>query len=177
MCEYDAIAIGKPLEWAKGRVDGCLFDMTPNGPVLFVCFRNPTEQELFNFGVESPLDIRYTVLNDEIFMLFKFGEENWCDAPYTPFESPGTDFDQIPEGDFGLLLTVVLADTEDGTVKLMRVVGLENRFSRSLIDAINTRRQKPYNRAEYVRTITMIRAYCPSAQMAENAKARYLAKN
>ncbi len=72
----------------------------------------------------------------------------------------------------GLSLTVILADTSDGTVKVLRLVGLGNRFSKSLVGAILERAQKSFNPSAYNASIADVYNRYSTNQMLKYAVER-----
>lgn len=148
--DYMKIQKDAPLDGAQGREDGCIFDLSDSGAMLFVFYKAPTPEEIKNFSEDSPLEVRYVVLDGEIYLLLKFGSQEWMDVPYNPHLSKNlTKLELIRNENEGLGLTIVFADTADGIVKVLRLVGLGNRFSRSFIGAVLERSQKPFDAAAY----------------------------
>jgi hypothetical protein len=85
--------VGKPLipgitSYPDGQIVADI-----NGGVLFIriAYSTPTESEVKNIH-EGPSAFSIVEIGDVIFILFKFGELNWMDAPYSiHLSSPNTD--------------------------------------------------------------------------------------
>lgn len=171
--DYMKIQKGAPLEGAQGREDGCIFDLSDSGAILFTFFNSPTPKEIKDFSEESPLEIRYVVLDGEIYLLAKFGSQEWMDFPYNPHLSKNlTKLELIQNETEGLGLTIVLADSADGIVKELRLVGLGNRFSRSFLGAVLERAQKPFDAAAYNASIAKTYSRYNTKQMLKFAVER-----
>lgn len=172
--DYTKIEVGKPLEGVQGREDGCVFDISDAGAVLYIYYNSPTPAEVKDFSAGSPLEVRYVVLGGELYLLFKFGGQDWMDVPYNPHLSRGLTKLELPQGGTeGLSLTVILADTSDGTVKVLRLVGLGNRFSKSLVGAILERAQKPFDPSAYNASIASVYGRYDTKQMLKFSVERF----
>lgn len=171
--DYMKIEVGKLLEGVQGREDGCVFDVSDAGAVLYIYYSSPTPTEVKDFSADSPLEVRYVVLGGEIYLLFKFGNQDWMDVPYNPHLSRDLTKIELPQGDAeGLGLAVILADTSDGTVKVLRLVGLGNRFSKGLVGAILERAQKSFNPSAYNTSIADVYNRYSTKQMLKYAVER-----
>lgn len=171
--DYTKIEVGKPLEGVQGREDGCVFDISDSGAVLYVYYGSPSSEEIKNFSAGSVLEARYVVLDGEIYLLFKFGSEEWMDLPYNPHLSRQlTKLPVIQDSASGLGLTIILADTHDGVVKVLRFVALANDFSKRLMSEVWARSIRTFDDASYKNSIFRERGKYSSKRMATYAVAR-----
>ncbi len=124
--------------------NGVLFDLTDTGALLFVRMHRPGPKVIKAFQSGKPLEARMTMINDVIYLLFKFGELNWMTAPYSVHQSLILhDLMEIPEG-YGIATTIVLCDT-NGTIRHTGFVTLSHDFSSSLMDAICRQNKHHFN--------------------------------
>ena len=100
-------------------------------------------------------------MNNIIFLTFKFGDLPWMDAPYTPHLSKNLhfdDFNDLKDDGKGLSLIVYLIDSDNGQIKVMRLLGMDNKFSRSLIKDISEISQKEFDQFTYHADLSQV--YC-----------------
>lgn len=171
--DFTKIEVGKPLEGVQGREDGCVFDISDSGAVLYVYYDSPSSEEIKNFSAGSVLEVRYVVLDEEIYLLFKFGSEEWMDLPYNPHLSRQlTKLPVIQDSASGLGLTIILADTNDGIVKVLRFVALASDFSKRLMGDVLERSLKPFDDVSYKNSMYHTQNKYSSKRMAVYAVAR-----
>ena len=138
------LEIGKLFKEGKTKYkEGCVFDITDSGANLIFYYTNPTEKEIRNITKER-VQYGYYRENALIMMLFKFGDENWIDSPYSVhFSSHLTsNISEITEGT-GLAVNVYLVDAATGILKGMRLIGLSTRVSNMLKNDIEMQREMP----------------------------------
>lgn len=154
---FNILEVGKPMAGALGREEGVVFDVSDAGAQINVFFDNPTAEEVLQFHSDEPLEVRFAILGGEIFMLFKFGDLPWMDAPYNPHLSRELTDDGIvfPETK-GLALQVILADTRTGNVKAIRLVGLMTEFSNNLFSEIRNRNKRPFSSGAYFAAVNSV---------------------
>ena len=168
MVKYE---IGKHfIEGITRYPEGTKFDFTQAGPALILFFDSPTEQEIS--GVKSGrAEFGFYFRDNIIFFLCKFEGTPWMDAPYSIHLSKPFFFDQMTETQ-GFGLQIFLVDAGTGILKVMRLVGLSNDFSRGLREAVEKQRMQPFNRAEYDRTINTLYANYTTKDFVDRADAR-----
>ena len=105
--EFDLVSVGKCYDQWKTGMDG-LFQLnyTENDWRLVVGFNKirPDEVEDFRRGAAS---ITFTVIDGCLFLLAKFGKQNWVDTPYEPRLNDETMKFRSFEGNLGTPLTVI----------------------------------------------------------------------
>ena len=62
-------------------------DLTDNGLIIAVYYDGPTKEEIRNFKTPTRVQLREGLVYNQIFFTIKVGDENWMDAPYSPFKS------------------------------------------------------------------------------------------
>ena len=128
-----------------------LFDITDAGALLYAQIQSPTAQEARQYSDGAPLELRYSVLQDTIIMLFRFGSLPWIDTPYHGSLSrklsmaPDSGIDQSE----GLPLHIIVVDADDGTIVVARQVVIGAGFSRSLMHEVRRQVQAPVTQAEH----------------------------
>jgi len=124
-----------PLPNCSGNGIGAIFDYTDNGCISHIFIDGPTHAELANIG-HGDIETALAVVEDVIFVLFKFGSFNWMDFPYNfSLSTQLSRVDYVKAGD-GLALSIVVVDTATTLIKTMRVVSLGYDFSKAFIDVI-----------------------------------------
>jgi len=98
--------------------------------MLTIGFPDITEQEIEELQSGS-VSFAFTVINNTIFLLFKFGRFEWMDTPYEPRLNPESTYVSFPEGT-GAALTLLIVDSANGELKGMRTLGMGNALSNNL---------------------------------------------
>lgn len=132
-----------------GRGDITQFDLADDGADLLVFFNNPNENEIEQFSSGTNFEIRFTELYNIIMITVKIGTLNWMDAPYTPHLSKNLTKLMTPREGEGLALRIMLIDSSNGEIKIIRLVTLSERFTRNLFRVVKEQKEKPFDKAEY----------------------------
>jgi hypothetical protein len=93
-------------------------------------FDKPTDSEVESVK-SGRVELGLCVKENTIFFLSKFSGMEWMDAPYSPYLSKNTRFDDLAN-DMGYALHVVLVDASSGIIKAMRLIGMQTHFSKIL---------------------------------------------
>lgn len=101
-----------------------------------------------------------------IFMLFKFEEIPWIDAPYSIHLSGNTEPVNIEE-DKGYGLQIFLIDANTGILKVIRLIGMGNEWSRRFREAILKQKNTKFDPYEYNQKIEKIYRTYSSRKLAE----------
>lgn len=110
------------------------FDLTDGGAILLLKLSKPTQAEKDAF-VSGEKYFGFTVANDIIFFLSKFGSLSWMDAPFARQFSSCTRL-EMPEDGFGLAMHAMLVDASNGTLVAQKLIGLPTKLSVDLIHAV-----------------------------------------
>lgn len=168
---FGFLAVGKCYDQWKTGMDG-LFQLnyTENDWRLVVGFNKirPDEVEDFRRGAAS---ITFTVIDGCLFLLAKFGRQNWLDTPYEPRLSNETMNFRSFEGDLGAPLTVIAVDTSNGEVKSLRMIGLGHVLSNHLHESCaKLQKNTDFDLSRYRSKINKIyQRYPQSADMVKTA--------
>lgn len=161
--------IGQVIPEFIGHNEGVQFDIADDGATLLVFFNRPKLDEIEQFKSGHNFEIRYVQIKDVIMMLVKIGSLNWMDAPYTPHLSKNlTRLDQPKQGQ-GLALTIYLIDSATGKICSMRLVGLSERFTKSLFRDISEVWKKDWDPNEYRMTLNRIFASYTTRVLVKNS--------
>ncbi|MFR8871637.1 MAG: hypothetical protein ACLVIH_16775 [Paraclostridium sordellii] len=163
------LEVGKPIEGIEKRYnEGITFDITDNGANVIIKFDSPILEEIKAIK-EEKIKYAYYMQGNVIFMLFKFGDLDWMDAPYSVHLSKNlTRFLEINDGQ-GLALNIHLVDAKTGILKVLRLVGLSNAFSKALIKDIEKQKEMSYEGYESTMN-TIFRTYS-TKELVKRAKA------
>lgn len=133
--------------------DGVIFNMTDEGGVLLICFSNPTAKEKQEF--KDGLSLRFTVVNDIIFVLSRMGISNWMDSPYYRYyKGQNPKLPEVIEDGIGLSVHVMFIDAANGTLVAQKLIGCKTLGSRKLVEAIKS--QPIINNYDQLLNITMM---------------------
>ena len=111
-----------------------------------------------------------------MFLLFKFGDLPWMDAPYSPHLGPANPMQYIPAGQ-GLAMTCILTDVPSGVIaQNIRVVGLSTMFTRQFSTTVRDVLAQPFDPAAYNRAIARLMRQYSTRDMVSGAIATCLVK-
>ena len=127
--------------WPEANV----FEYTAGGCHLLLSYSHPTvrEKEAFSDPVQFGLFCKY----DLIFVLFKFGDMSWQNAPYSYWMVP-EDIRPDPEADMNesgnrLLVSCFFIDAATGILEEMRALSLSPCFTTQLLRCVKDQVQNP----------------------------------
>ena len=163
-------AEGKTNPILMGREE-TLFDMTDDGAVLIVRFNNPTQKEIEQFSAGKRLEIAVSVYKDIIFLLTKFGNLSFMDAPYTVHMSLNLRNLEKPQKDSGYALNIIFCGT-DGMVYKMRLVTMPYDVSTILYDEIQRQKMQYFDWATHNSNIKFIYQRYSTMDLLQKAKVR-----
>lgn len=129
----ECLEVGKVKEQFKGLPDGISACLTEGGIMLLASYNSPADTEVENYK-SGNIEFKLITMGDLVWMLVKVGSEEWSDMPVHIDEECTLD-DVLADLDDemkGYSVSVVLADTITGEVKALRLLGLGNKFSKSL---------------------------------------------
>lgn len=140
--------VGQIVEGLQSNQEGVRFDMTDSGSTMTILFNKPTRNEI-EYVKAGKLQFGMFVKDEVIFMLSKFGDMPWMDAPYHVALSKNlTKLNDIEEGK-GYGCNIVLADASTGEIKAMRYVSFNTEFSKKLKSNIEDQKEYSFNNKEY----------------------------
>ena len=155
---YGNLKVGAIYPMEIGKAEGVMVDVDDSGIYVKVRFCSPTSEELKQFDSGKPFQMKLLKLRNIIFPLFKFGNLNWMDAPYSVHLSRNLTHLEVPEEGIGMAMTIVLFDTRTGMLCKNRLIGLSTDMTKKLIKMIQEQKEKPFNKMEYDRNLRDIYA-------------------
>ena len=171
---YVTLAVGQPFAPMVGQSEGARFGLDASGAIICVGLCSPTAKEIEAFAVNKPLRVGLFYRDDVMFMLFRFGDLPWMDAPYSPHLSPANPIQYIPDGQ-GLAMTCILTDVPSGVIKQnIRAVGLSTMFTRQFSMVARDVLAQPFDPAAYNRAIARLMRQYSTRDMVAGAIATCL---
>jgi len=134
--------------------EGTKFDFTKSGAILELFFERPSEKEIEDVKA-GRFEMGFYEKEDLIFMLFKFGNGPYMDAPYSVHLSEPFEFMKIEPG-FGFGLTILLIDSSTGILKAVRYVSLSTDFSQRFKLAVERQKKMSFNKDLYLLKIQSV---------------------
>lgn len=135
-----------------------------SGWTLIIGFPEMTEKERLDVD-KGDAQVAFTAINSRLFLLGKFGDQAWLDAPFEPakYANP-QEFSDAKPGE-GVSLLIIGADTATGAVKCLRVIGLSNSMTNALHAKCREldKKNRPYDNEAYERDINAIYARFPDS--------------
>ncbi|MDU6263746.1 MAG: hypothetical protein E6600_04520 [Anaerocolumna aminovalerica] len=153
MIKYE---VGEIVQGFINHEEGMVFDVTDEGGVLMVFFNRPTDKEIEQFKSGRNLEFRFLKLYNVIMLTAKFGSLNWMDAPYSPHLSKHLSSLEIPRDNQGISVQIFLIDASNGQIKHFRLVGLSEKFSKSLLGTILEEKMNIFDKKQYFANINHI---------------------
>lgn len=163
---FIGIEVGKVYPgWTPGTYpEGVVFDFSGSGAITLLSYNRPKMNEIFNVRRGK---IRVGIFNVRgiEFVLMKFGNLPWVDAPYHIVLSKPFEITEIKDYDLshGYAWSIVMFDNLTGIVKAIRFVTMPHKTSLKLYDAIQIQKDfaasgREFNAISYIRTIDEIYA-------------------
>lgn len=152
--------------------EGIRTDISDEGIRVIVCYSNPTLQEIEQFKSNTKLEIRFIVLKDIMFFLYKFGSLSWVDSPYNPHLSKHLNTLDIPDENQGYLMTIEFANSQTGKLISYRAVGLEHRFSMKLLNEVNQLKNESFEKNTYFNNIQTLFSRYSTKELVKMSKER-----
>jgi hypothetical protein len=126
----DKLEIGKVYEGFINGQEGISCKFSPAGFDTLISFNKPNSTEVDQIK-NGAIDIRMLVKNDVLFILFKFGTLEYMDCPILKITDYMDVIEKITDDHAGYAMQIILADVPGGEVKVLRLIGLDNKFSKS----------------------------------------------
>lgn len=165
--------VGQIVDAFKYHSENVQFDIADDGATILVFFQSPTTEEIEQFKAGKNFEIRFTELYGVIMITVKIGKLNWMDAPYTPHLSKNLTKFQLPNGNQGLGLTLILVDTITGEIKHVRLLGLSEKFTKRLFGVVMEHKVKSFDELEYDKSINRIFTTYQTNQIVKLSKDYY----
>jgi hypothetical protein len=146
--QFEKFEVGQPYKPGTTKYgEGTRFDFLQSGAILELYFSRPSIDEIEDIKA-GRFEIGLCERGNIIFMLFRFGNWQWMDAPYTVhLPQPFTFEDPKPGTGYGL--SIFLVDAATGILEGMRYVALSTDFSRKFRDAVERQKSKPFDHDAY----------------------------
>ena len=167
--KYVKYEIGEklPFDFPIGQ-DYAKFGYTDS--MLFLGCINPSLKEIRSVKSES-LILKLIERPHALYLIFKFNNMDWMDAPYSiclfPKEKMKILEEKVRAGVINLL-TVVLTDSRDNTIKVLRAIALSDNFARELQKAVLNQCERSHTVEEHKRDIAQIYQQYSSEQLAHS---------
>ena len=133
----------------KGHKEGIQFDIVDACAILRIFYYDPTPLEQFELQFSETFEMKAIELKDSLYLLFKFGNLNWMDAPFNIHLCKKwynkDSYNEMEEID----LLIQLVDCATGTVKLLRTIELKGNIIKQIKKAIERQLQLPFDRKTY----------------------------
>lgn len=162
--EWIALPQGLVMEWS----DAC-------GLTLFVFFNKPYEKEKREMSASRPFEIRFKDIDGIGFFSVKFGEIPWSDCAFTPNLYPDVPKFEKPEKGMTYALNVMLIDTSNGELKLIRTIALGREFTDHFRNWCLASLEKNIGQRYYNRVVDEVfKKYETSESLADAADIRWV---
>jgi len=139
------LEVGKQFKEGITRYgEGCKFDIDDTGCNLIFYYNNPSEEEIKDI-TKGNVKYGYYKEDNVLLMLFKFGEQQWIDSPYSIHLSKHlTKLQEITEG-IGYAVNIYLVNANNGNLEGMRLISLSTKTSKMLRMDILEQKESTYD--------------------------------
>lgn len=160
-------------EW-RGLKDGYIMEYNNiSGLILYMFFKHPLPEEEAQIAADKLFKITFTDYKGVGFFGVKFGNLPWGDCAFSPNLYKDTPaFEELKNGK-GYALNIVFIDTETGTLKALRQIGLGNNFSRLFRDWCLESLKRQMSKNWYDKTVDECYEEYDVKQLIKQAKFQY----
>lgn len=169
----ECYTVGKVYQGVVNHQEGSVFDIDDCGISLHVYMKKPTAHEIEQFASGKPFEMKLAQLRNVILPMFKFGDMDWMDAPYTVHLSRNLTKLEVPANGNGLAMTVHLYDTQTGKLLCNRLLSLSAEISRGFIKMVMEQKEKPFYEQDYLDNIRSIYTAYPTRKLLKMALYSY----
>lgn len=140
---------GNPFLPVIGHPEGMYFTFNQSGAYAIANYTEPTNEEIAAFTAGNKVKIGLFREEGLLFILLKFGEMQWVDAPYNPAFEKLPPIPSFPDGS-GIPLTCLMTSALYGTIVAgPRLVVLPTKLSREFCKAVQELVAAPVTGALY----------------------------
>ncbi len=165
------LAIGQPYDPSiKEWPEGCLYNYDNSGHWLHYLLNGPSDLEKSSIQ-KGEATFGLYVHGPVIFLLHRFGEMPWQDAPYS-WWLVSEEFRQIPDVSEGLhaLLKVVMVDTASGLIAALRALTFSAEFTKQIHEAISRQSEEPFCLSQYDAAIREVYSRLSTEQLVRRSE-------
>lgn len=164
--------VGQELQFGQAvREEKILYRLDCDGHGLLIVKEGVTNQNADNIQNAS-VELGTYIDGPIIFLLFKFGNEPWNDAPYSWHTVPRESQVYPEEAANAGALKVGLVESDDGVIKAIRNIAFTQEFADKLNTAITVQANGSFNGLSYAKHINTVYNQYTSEDMIEMAVAR-----
>jgi hypothetical protein len=144
--------------------EATIFDYTAGGCHLLLSYKHPTTKEKNAFS--GPVQFALLYKYDLLFLLFKFGDMPWQDAPYSYWLVP-EDIRPDPEEDMNksgnrLLVSCFFINSATGILEEMRALTFSPDFTTRFLECVEEQAQNPMTVKEQSLAVARINNQYPT---------------
>ena len=163
--ELGVFRVGDSIPPLAIQKDGCIISCVGGALHINTLVYRPRPSMLADADIDrNGMRLGIYIYRDVMMMALKLGNLPWQDAPFTPHLESAEDLPKnelLPKGE-GLLSYHLLIDSSEGRILQIKPFVLSSHFSNSLINAIHTLMEAPFDYGEYLATLCDIqRRYSP----------------
>lgn len=114
----------------KPEQEGAICEMTPQGLVVSIYYRHPTENEMESLSPGKPFQIGLFRYEELIFILLNLNDEIVLECPYNASLYPYAFTDMNQDKNKAMLIHVILTDFDTNIVQAVRVVSSDYEFDK-----------------------------------------------
>ncbi|MBO4888489.1 MAG: hypothetical protein J5589_09290 [Firmicutes bacterium] len=164
--------VGKEFPLPRAMSEGAVFSVEPYTMILTYRFDKPTEEEIREFKTGT-FQMAVTEERGLLFLLTKFGQMGWADAPYsTQLSERSKELPELREGHKGYSLDAFLVDLSTNTLTAHRLVRMSPDFSRKFRSLLLDDMAKDFDPSAYEKTVREVYRTYPTKVLLDRSLIR-----
>lgn len=154
--------------------EGVLLNIGKSSIDITVGFDTPSDNEIEQFMSTARAEFRLVTVDSILFLLVKFGNLSWMDAPYGPVLSGSLEHldTEIPEGS-GFSVFLYLVDIRTNILKSQRLISWSTKFSREFQRMMKETTQESMTVTEYSKRLNNVFRRYPTNALVRLSKVYY----
>jgi hypothetical protein len=126
---YTEYRVGEPLPGTRELpYNSAIFDFSTEGGTLYIAYERPTEIEIMNFR-KGKASLGLVEVNGIIFILAKYGDQDWLDVPYHVNFSREFKLPLLEDATLGYPILTIFLDSKDRVIKAIRLFAMPHEMS------------------------------------------------
>jgi len=171
----EKLVLGGVYHRVADKPEGVFFDIQYPHIELIYNISLPTGEEIDQTGEGHQFDMRVAEVNGLLFVMTKFGDLHWQDAPYNP-QLGNSELDELTDDTQGYLIQFFMTEVGSGVIRRMRMLGLGHDFSKKLRAMVYANKAQNIPLEEYDRRLQRIYASYPTKALVDASTIRYRLK-
>jgi hypothetical protein len=140
---YTEYKVGEPLPVTREMANNsAVFDFSTEGGILLIAYDSPDPIEIMNFK-KGKASLGLIEVNGIIFILAKYGDQDWLDVPYHVYFSREYKLPLLNDASLGYPILTIFLDSKDRVIKVIRLFAMPHEMSLNFNIMVEKQRSIP----------------------------------